>query len=385
MPSPRVHLGRVQIGSQEEVVIAGATIVFDATTLFSSPRVISSVQLDQPVIKKEAMALLTQVASQSSSTPASVEVRQVVLNDARLEWAELKTPSFNARIEIEQSHQLRTVLLDSVDGKLHIEARPQGQGYTANIRVTQWIPPVGPPLQFDRLDMDLVYAGNKLQAPRMEAQLYQGSLKGAAELDFAQDWRLDGKVFVNEVELGSATRLLTQKTKVSGRVSGEGSFGSRARDASGLVDALRTEFRFDVRKGVLYGLDLAKAATLLLRQGSSDGETRFDELSGVFSMRGKQMDFQQVRMSSGLLVARGNVRISQEKKLAGRVEVELKQSISMVAVPLDVSGSLDQPSVMPTKAALAGAAVGTGVLGPAGAALGVKAGSTLEKLFGNRK
>jgi hypothetical protein len=58
----------------------------------------------------------------------------------------------------------------------------------------------------------------------------------------------------------------------------------------------------------------------------------------------------------------------------------------LVSVPLIVSGTLDKPLVYPSKAALAGAAVGTAILGPGlGTSLGSKAGSAvsgLKDLFG---
>ncbi|HAJ72183.1 MAG TPA: AsmA family protein, partial [Methylophilaceae bacterium] len=51
--------------------------------------------------------------------------------------------------------------------------------------------------------------------------------------------------------------------------------------------------------------------------------------------------------------------------------------------PLNVSGTLDHPVVLPSNAALAGAAVGTAVLGPGvGTSLGIKASKGLDKLKG---
>ena len=48
----------------------------------------------------------------------------------------------------------------------------------------------------------------------------------------------------------------------------------------------------------------------------------------------------------------------------GAVEVEVKSGMGMAAIPLNVSGTVDYPVVLPSKAALAGAVAGTAILGP---------------------
>ena len=382
LPTPRAHLKGIHIGGQDEITVEKATLVLDITTLLAETRIISRIELDKPVVKKSVLPLLEPLLGQKSQGPAPFVVRQINLHGAKLEWDSTHVPEFDAAVLLGEANQLQQVRLDSVDGKLHIEVLPKAEGYSARLQAEEWIMPAGPALLFKRLEADIEYAGQRITVPRMDAQLYRGQLQASGALDLSQGWNLDGKFATKDIELGDATQLFTKAVKVSGRISGDGVFSAKAKDASALADALALDFKFNVRNGVLYGMDLAKAATLLVKQGTHGGETRFDEFSGVLKTRGKAMDLNHINVASGLLGASGNVKVTPEKKLAGRVEVELKQSLAVVAVPLDISGTLDQPSVLPTKAALVGAAVGTGVLGPAGTALGVKAGSALEKLFG---
>jgi phage tail tape-measure protein len=54
-------------------------------------------------------------------------------------------------------------------------------------------------------------------------------------------------------------------------------------------------------------------------------------------------------------------------------------------MPMVVSGTLNEPVVRPSGSALAGAAVGTAILGPGlGTAIGVRVGGFLNKLFGKK-
>ncbi len=81
--------------------------------------------------------------------------------------------------------------------------------------------------------------------------------------------------------------------------------------------------------------------------------------------------------------------MAPSKALSGEVKVEVKNSASMVAIPMNVSGTLDSPTVFPTKSALIGGALGTAVLPGAGTAAGVqvmdKAEKALGSLFGKKE
>jgi hypothetical protein len=151
---------------------------------------------------------------------------------------------------------------------------------------------------------------------------------------------------------------------------------------------MRLETPFSVRNGVLYGVDLQKAATTFITTDEAKGgETRFDELSGQLAMdRGAQY-FTNLKIKSGTLGATGNVTISPRKELSGRINAELKTvKMTAASIPLDVSGTVDSPVVFPTAAFLAGAAAGTAVLGPGlGTSVGATVGGWAEGLFGKKK
>ena len=203
-----------------------------------------------------------------------------------------------------------------------------------------------------------------------------------ATLNWKSAWQLKGEMNMTQVELQSLAPVLNPEMKVSGKLDAKSHFSSSAAAAAQLADVLRLESVFNVQRGVLYNFDIAKAAQSFLKGGSKGGETRFDEISGRLLMDATGHHLRDLKISSGTLAASGNLDISPKQQLQGRITAELKAGISLVAVPLDVSGSVKEPVLFPTKGAMAGAAAGTMLLGPAGTALGVKAGGALEKLFG---
>ena len=83
---------------------------------------------------------------------------------------------------------------------------------------------------------------------------------------------------------------------------------------------------------------------------------------------------------------RGNVNISHKKELSGRINTQVKVAGISTKVPLNVAGTLDDPKLYPTAATMAGAAVGTAVMGPGvGTSVGAKVGGWVDDLFGKKK
>ncbi|MEZ0245210.1 MAG: hypothetical protein ACAH09_01055 [Methylophilaceae bacterium] len=384
LPTPRANVSGLVVGNNEDIRVADVAAVLDITTLFDDVRVVSKLDVDEPVLKQSAIALLGAIAAQQgeSTGPAPVELRRIVVDDAKIEMDGMNLPTMDADVSLAAGGKLEKALLTSSEGNLTIDLTPKDAGYAAAIKAEKWTLPVGPKLVFDKLTANLEYAGSTLKFPQVEAALYRGSLIASGKLDWTKSWRLSGNFKTNGIELGDATPLFTRAVKVTGRITGDGKFSSIAKEPGKLADAMALDYKFSVTDGVLYGMDLVKAASLLIRQGATGGETHFDELSGTLYTRGKQIEVRPVHLVSGLLAADGHVKVMPDKSLSGRIDADIKKGVSLVTVPLAISGTMDSPMVLPTKAALAGGAAGTVLMGPLGTGLGVKAGSALDKLFG---
>ncbi|GAB3662786.1 AsmA family protein [Ramlibacter alkalitolerans] len=192
---------------------------------------------------------------------------------------------------------------------------------------------------------------------------------------------LQGQLNTDNVELAA----LTAPSKVlSGKLQAQTSLRSEFREFGRLADALNTQTRFTVRDALVDGLDLQKAVqTVGLSRG---GTTRLDTLAGQVTTQGKAVHLANLVASSGSLSASGNVSITPAKALSGRVNVDLASTRGALGVPLVVGGTIDAPSVMLTRGALVGAAVGTLIVPGAGTAAGATAGDrigeSLRGLFG---
>lgn len=214
----------------------------------------------------------------------------------------------------------------------------------------------------------------------------QGQLNLQPAATASSDFVIKGQLQTRDVEVSrltspdpSAASLATQP--LAGRLDASTTLSARARQPSGLIDALQTQSKFSVRNAVLQDVDLEQAAKT--GGSSSRGKTPLQALSGDVSTRGKHIELRQLSAKSGSLTASGQISIPPSRKLSGLVNVELGGA---VGVPMDVSGTLDDPVVSLTAGAKIGAALGT-VLMPglgtgAGATVGGKIGEGLKRLFG---
>jgi uncharacterized protein involved in outer membrane biogenesis len=386
LPTPRVLVGGISIGDQEEIHVDRVAAVLDLHTLLTPVRAISYLEVHHPVVKKTVLSLLSTLGASAThrATPPPVEIRHVDIHDAELQWAHLPLPRFDIAGEL-QGNTVQSLHIVSEDRRIKADITPLQQGWSIKSTADQWVAPIGPPLRLDSLTVDAEFSGKQVRIKHYRVNLYSGWAAGEAQLDWEKYWRVSGKANVAHVEVAKPSALFSKRMHLSGSLSGNGEFHAAAPVPEMLADRLLADFKFSVDHGVLHGVDLAKAASLFIKQNGDGGETAFDELSGNLHLTGKQIQVQHLQVVSGLLAANGHVTVSPAKTLDGQVDVELKKGLALVTVPLQVSGTLDAPVVMPTRAAVAGATAGTAVLGPLGTALGMKAGSAWDRWFGGKK
>jgi uncharacterized protein involved in outer membrane biogenesis len=207
-----------------------------------------------------------------------------------------------------------------------------------------------------------------------------------ATFSWLKGYKLSGKLDINQVELQKIASMLSSKTHISGKLNAEPVFSASAVSVDQLINTLHLETPFNVQNGVLYGVDIQKAATNLIKKGSTGGETRFDQLSGHLILAHNGYNLTQLKIASGTLAVDGAVNISAKKDLSGRINVQVAAIGISTKIPLNISGTVDAPLLYPTGATIAGAAIGTAIMGPGvGTSVGAKVGGWVDNIFGKKE
>ncbi len=389
LPLPHVTVEGITVGKTDDIRLGKVTVTPDLFSLLQSTKVIRSIEIDSLALTRKAIdkipAWTKSDAAKPPQQPPQVRVESIRLDNAVVTLDKAGFGPFDARVRLDSKGEPEDASITTQDGKLKVLIKPDQSKYLITASAKSWTLPVGPALVFDELTIKGVATLNDANLGEVNAKLYGGTANGKATVSWQKGLQLKGNFDVTQVEMQKIASMLASKTHVSGKLTAKPVFSASAASAEQLMNALRLETPFNVQNGVLHGVDIKQAATSLIKQGATGGETRFEQLSGNLVMERGSYRFTQLKIASGALGADGNVNISPQQELSGRINAQVKAIGTSANVPLNVAGTVDSPLLYPTGASMAGAAVGTVLLGPGlGTSVGAKVGGWAEGLFGKK-
>ena len=389
LPLPHVTVDGITVGKSEDIKVGKVTVTPDLGSLLGATKVIKTIEIDGLVLTQKAIDKIPgwiPADDGKAAQPPAVRVESIKLDDAVVKLQKATFGPFDARLDLTHEGNLESASIVGRDGKLKAFIKPQKSGYLIDAAAKSWKLPVGPPIQFDELTVKGVATLKDAALSEVRARLYGGTIAGKVNVAWQKGLQLKGSADVNQVEVRSLLQALGRPPTLSGKlVARPVVFSANAPRPDQIVKALRLETPFDVHNGVLHGVDIRKAATSLIKKdGGKGGETRFDKLSGHLVLDRGTRRLTQLNVVSGSLAADGNVTITPRDELSGRINANIKAaSVGAATVPLNVTGTLESPLLYPTGGTMAGAAVGTVILGPGvGTSIGAKVGQWTEGLFG---
>jgi uncharacterized protein involved in outer membrane biogenesis len=392
LPLPHVAVSRITVGKSEDIKVGKVTVTPDLWSLLDATKVIKSIEIDGLVLTQKAVDKIpawipADANAGRLSQPPAVRLETIKLDDAVIRLEKTSFGPFDARLTLSDDGNFESASIITRDGKLKVLVKPEHSSYLIDASAKAWKLPVGPAIRFDELVIKGVATPKGASFCDLNAKLYGGTVRGMMAVGWQKGLQLKGSATVSQVEIGPLLKALDKPQNMSGRLNAKPVFSANAANPEQILDVLRLETPFGVQGGVLHGVDIRKAATSFIsKDGGKGGETRFDKLSGHLNIDRGTRRLTRLDIVSGSLSADGNVTISPQDELSGRINTRIKAASVAAAVPLNVTGTLDSPLLYPTGGTMAGAAAGTAVLGPGiGTALGARAGQWAENLFGNKK
>lgn len=269
--------------------------------------------------------------------------------------------------------------VQALPGNLKFDAEVEIKNATVHV-------PASPrrPLVVDAIKAGLSGSLAEYTLSNLNARLYGGALSGSAVVRSA-DALVNADVALTDIAIQPVVEVFNDELALTGTIDANAKFSVKLKEFEYFPQNVQLDGAFHIKNGVLGKVDLVQAASNPLKEGNKGGTTRFDELSGLLSIDAVGYHFRKLKVSSGVLNAEGRLDVTPQQQLSGLLDTDLKGTATLISMPLMVSGTLRDPVLRPTKSALAGAAVGSALLGPGlGTALGIKAGNLLNKLFGKK-
>jgi uncharacterized protein involved in outer membrane biogenesis len=388
LPWPHVSFNGIAVGAAGDLRLGKVSMTPDIFSLLQTTKVISSIEIDSLILTQKAIDRIPQWSKADAGQTAAqpVRVMSIRLDNALIDLGREKFGPFDARVSLDGKGKPESATIVTQGGKLKILIKPEQSHYLVDVSAKDWTLPVGLPLVFDELIVKGVATLDDANFSQINGRLYGGTANGKSTISWKKGLQVAGSFDVSQVEMGGIASMLSSTTHVSGRLSAKPVFSASADSSAQLAHALRLETPFNVRNGVLHGVNIQQAATNLLKQGATGGETHFDQLSGNLVSRSGSYHFTDLEIASGVLAADGYVTISEKKELSGRIHAQVKALGTSANVPLNVAGTVASPLLYPTGGTIAGAVVGSAILGPGmGTSVGAKVGGWTEGLFGKKK
>jgi hypothetical protein len=358
----------------------------DLFSLLQTPKVIKRIDIESFTLTQAAIekivTLSKSAAAEAPHGPPQVRVEGLRFSNVLVAMDKARFGPLAADVAIDSLGNPENATISTPDGKLSAVMKHDQSSYVFDVSAKAWTSPVGPPLVFDELILHGTATATEVNMAQVSAKLYGGTASGTGALSWAKGFKLNGKFAVDHVELESVVAMLSPGLHVGGSLSTKPVLSASAQSAGRLLNSMFLEAPFSVQNGLIHGIDIQKAATSLVKQGSSGGQTRFDQLSGHLVMDHGAYRFTQIRIASGALAADGNLNVSAKRELSGRINAQVNVVAASANVPLNVAGTIGSPLLYPTGGTVAGAAVGTAMLGPGvGTSVGAKFGGWAEGLF----
>jgi hypothetical protein len=387
LPLPHLSIEGISVGRKPFLQVQKVQVTPRLTSLFSEQKVIREISLRGVVMNQQLISKASAWASHpGSGGPAPVRVERIEIRDANIDFTDFKLRQADVDLELTPEGGLAQAQVRADQGHVIGTLVPRGKDLALNLSAHNWKLPAGPPIVLSSLDASGIVNADGLVLSTIDGRLYDGTLAGKLTVGWKTEWTIAGNLDVQQVEIGPVVALFSKETTISGRMIANPTIDMHGPSASQLADAINVESDFKVVNGVLYKVDLAAAPKALLNKDAmKGGDTHFDEFSGHLTVDPGGYHLTGLNISSGVLKAQGELSISPKQELSGRIEVAVKGTSALMSTPLAVSGTVQNPTLFPTKAALAGAAAGTALLGPGvGTAIGMKAGQITERLFSRK-
>ncbi len=386
LPLPHVTATDVTVGPTLIAQAARISVWPSLRELAAQRLAVREVRFEDVVVREEFLDRLAVLLGTRHAEGPAVRVDRIVLKRVELRLPAVTLRGIDGEIALSPEGRLQRISASTSGRRLAVTGQPTAGGALAlDILATDWTPPAGPAIRYQRLTASAVVTKQGIETQDLRATLYQGQLTGSVNVRWKPVWAVTGDLAVSRVEVQQLAALLSREHPLTGRLTGAPRFATQARRASDLLPNLKLASDFTIEKGVLHKLDIAAVARNPLSPRPTAGSTQFDELSGHVDVDGDGYHFTRLRVSSGMLRATGGVSVARDWRLDGTIDAEVLGTGPLLSVPLQISGTAQNPSVAPTKTAMLGAIAGSALLPGVGTAIGIKASQLVDRMFAKRR
>ena len=338
LPISNLDVSNITIGNS--IKIESAILTFSLFSSFSSED-LRKIELIGVNVLPGAYDRITKWARLSNAQRLT-NFKQIQLKKTKFEFKNFAIPLLNGNIELVNGSKFSRALFATSDDKIKINVTPKRDGFLLNISAKEWKPSHSSSMTFSSFDAKVIAGQNSFHIHEMDGRIHDGVLKGTVSAKWSDGWIIKGQLEIERINFEKATKSFNSNIPVGGKLTSNIEISSKAPIFEQLYDALHINGVFQLQNGFIK-IDLGNSIRSISTGDITGGQTRFNDLSGVIEVTGKNYQLRQLKLSSGILSAEGNLDIDPNKKLSGQVISKLKGAHTRTSGPVSLEGTIKDP------------------------------------------
>ncbi len=338
LPTPRLDLIDMSIGDRKQIKARLVRVNFAMLTLFSESKSIHTVELEGARVEGAALQQVSAWLQQAVADTA-YPVARILITEGKLEAEGFDLSGVGGELNFNRAGKFSLAKLHAEGSKyaLELEAAPANRT-RVSVSVRSSALPLLPNWVFDELTARGELIGDELLITELDGRLLGGFLLGNARINWRSGWRAQGSLVAKTITIQKMLKVL------DGDMEGTARFQMQAANLAKLTDEATLDGSFVIRNGVINGIDIVETSRLHRTENMPGGRTHFDELRGDLSYAKDAYAFRQLKMSAGVLNAKGTLDYSG-RQVTGSLSALLALREGMGPVSLQLGGTRDNPTL----------------------------------------
>jgi len=243
---PKLVLNNFTVGGGQEFKVTEIALNFNFSALFSSTKPINTMVLNGVVLKGASLdkvLVWLRVVSGSENYPIS----QIDLKNAKVMLDEIHFPALNGKAHFDGEGKFSKAEIKSEDGKYVFELKNMLNRLQLELNIHETSLPFLPAVKFNDLSANGVLENGEILFSDIFAHVYGGTLTGKAQLNWFDDWNLQGQINAKSLEL---QRMFTN-LGVLGELYGDTSIAMSGSSFSKIGSESHMEGTFTAKNGIV--------------------------------------------------------------------------------------------------------------------------------------
>lgn len=342
-PRPQLVLGGVSVGNGGDFNISEMRIDAPLSWLSSGPAIIPVLRLTGARIGVDKFVALPMFLSADSPLPGP-RIAKILVNQLQFTARDLSIGELSGRVLFKPDGRLEKASFQTVDRSLSIDALPAEQGVALEIEGAALKIP-GSELGFESIQAKGLLQKDRLILRSLDGFLLGGSFKGSCSLAWGGNLTAAWDGVFRLLDGRRVSAALAPSLKLEGDLSGNLALRSQGGSWAALLNNAEASVDLDIRRGMLYGVDLGEAARKPPGSVVRAGATKFDRFVSVLSVTPERVTTRDLRLESGMMTASGQFQASRNRQVDAALIVTFQSSVSTLRIPLHVHGALPELSV----------------------------------------